>query len=117
MRAAGSGRSAAGAEAPFLVRAREVSRFYRLGAAVVPAVREVSLEVRRGEFVALQGPSGSGKTTLLNLLGLLDRPDQGEIAVAGRGLECPLGGRALGPAPRPVRVRLPDVQPARGPLV
>ncbi len=78
------GRSlAAGAATPALVAAREVSRFYRLGAAVVPAVREVSLEVRRGEFVALQGPSGSGKTTLLNLLGLLDRPDQGEIAVAG----------------------------------
>ena len=78
------GRSlAAGAATPALVAAREVSRFYRLGAAVVPAVREVSLEVRRGEFVALQGPSGSGKPTLLNLLGLRDRPDQGEIAVAG----------------------------------
>jgi len=83
--AGGGGRSsAAGAAAPALVAAREVSRFYRLGAAVVPAVRDVSLEVRRGEFVALQGPSGSGKTTLLNLLGLLDRPDQGEIAVAGQ---------------------------------
>ncbi|HEY7112539.1 MAG TPA: ABC transporter ATP-binding protein [Thermoanaerobaculia bacterium] len=72
-------------EAPtLLVGARGVSRYYRLGASVVPAVRDVSLEIRRGEFVALQGPSGSGKTTLLNLLGLLDRPDQGEIAVAGQ---------------------------------
>ena len=72
----------AGARTP-LVRAREISRYYRLGAAVVPAVRDVSLEIRRGDFVALQGPSGSGKTTLLNLLGLLDRPDQGEISVGG----------------------------------
>jgi putative ABC transport system ATP-binding protein len=50
---------------------------------VVPAVQGVSLSIRRGEFVALQGPSGSGKTTLLNLLGLLDRPDQGQVEVGG----------------------------------
>ena len=61
-----------------------LSRTYRLGAALVPAVREVTLEIRRGEFAALQGPSGSGKTTLLNLLGLLDRPDAGSVAVEGR---------------------------------
>jgi putative ABC transport system ATP-binding protein len=61
-----------------------VSRTYRLGAAAVPAIRDVSLSVRRGEFVALQGPSGSGKTTLLNLLGLLDRPDGGDVRIDGR---------------------------------
>ena len=66
-----------------LVEARGVSRYYRLGTSVVAAVQEVSLSISRGEFVALQGPSGSGKTTLLNLLGLLDRPDQGEIVVGG----------------------------------
>jgi putative ABC transport system ATP-binding protein len=67
-----------------LVEAVGLSKTYRLGAALVPAVREVTLEIRRGEFAALQGPSGSGKTTLLNLLGLLDRPDAGSVAVEGR---------------------------------
>jgi putative ABC transport system ATP-binding protein len=66
---------------PTLLSARSVSRSYRLGAALVPAIRDVSLEIRPGEFVAIQGPSGSGKTTLLNLLGLLDVPDAGEIRV------------------------------------
>jgi len=66
-----------------LVAAAGLSKAYRLGAAVVPAVRGVSLSIGEGEFVALQGPSGSGKTTLLNLLGLLDRPDLGTIAFRG----------------------------------
>jgi len=70
-----------------LLEARDVSRSYRLGQASVPAVRSVSLAVRPGEFVALQGPSGSGKTTLLNLLGLLDRPDSGEVFLDGRHAE------------------------------
>jgi putative ABC transport system ATP-binding protein len=61
-----------------------LSRNYRLGASTVPALRDLTLTIREGEFVALQGPSGSGKTTLLNLLGLLDRPDAGSVAVEGR---------------------------------
>lgn len=68
---------------PPLVTAEGLTRSYRLGASLVPAVRELSLEVSEGEFVAIQGPSGSGKTTLLNLLGLLDRPDSGVVRVAG----------------------------------
>jgi putative ABC transport system ATP-binding protein len=67
-----------------LLDARALTRTYRVGPTLVPAVREVSLAIRAGEFVALQGPSGSGKTTLLNLLGLLDRPDSGSLAVDGR---------------------------------
>ncbi|MEX1245367.1 MAG: ABC transporter ATP-binding protein [Thermoanaerobaculia bacterium] len=67
-----------------LIEAVNVSRSYALGAARVPAVRDVTFSIGAGEFVALQGPSGSGKTTLLNLLGLLDRPDEGTVRLEGR---------------------------------
>ncbi len=66
-----------------LLSARSISKSYRLGASEVPALRDVSLDVGPGEFVAIRGPSGSGKTTLLNLLGLLDDPDAGEVRVRG----------------------------------
>ncbi len=71
-----------------LVAANGLSKTYRLGASVVPAVQRVTLMIRRGEFVALQGPSGSGKTTLLNLFGLLDRPDEGTVRIEGQDGEA-----------------------------
>ncbi len=74
-------------ESPAVLEGRRLARSYRLGAAVVPALRGVDLTVRRGEILVLKGPSGSGKTTLMNLLGLLDRPDEGEIALDGRTVE------------------------------
>jgi putative ABC transport system ATP-binding protein len=69
-----------------MVRVEQVHKSYGTGAAAVHALRGVSLDVPRGELVALKGRSGSGKTTLLNLIGGLDEPDAGRITVAGLGL-------------------------------
>jgi putative ABC transport system ATP-binding protein len=65
---------------------RGVTRRYGQGQTEVQAVRDLSLQIDAGEFVAVVGPSGSGKTTLLQLLGALDRPTAGEILFEGRDL-------------------------------
>ena len=67
-----------------MVRLEGVSRVYQRGASSIRAVQRISLEVARGEFLAIMGPSGSGKSTLLNLIGGLDRPTDGDILIEGR---------------------------------
>ncbi len=67
-----------------MVRLEGVSRVYQRGASSIRAVQGISLEVARGEFLAIMGPSGSGKSTLLNLIGGLDRPTEGDILIEGR---------------------------------
>jgi putative ABC transport system ATP-binding protein len=66
-----------------LVRLTEVTRTYPLGRVQVRALSGVSLDIGRGDFLALAGPSGSGKTTLLNLIGCIDKPDSGRIVIDG----------------------------------
>lgn len=69
-----------------VVAARDLTRDYRTGRARVRALRGVSINVPRGDFLAVTGPSGSGKSTLLHLLGGVDTPTSGEVVFLGRNL-------------------------------
>jgi putative ABC transport system ATP-binding protein len=81
-------------EAAAIVSIRDVVKEYHLGQTVVSALKGVSLEVNRGEFISIAGPSGSGKTTLLNLIGCVDTATRGTVEVAGRNTAS-LGDREL----------------------
>ena len=67
-----------------MVRLEGVSKVYQRGGSIIRAVQGVSLEIAKGELLAIMGPSGSGKSTLLNLIGGLDRPTDGDIFIEGR---------------------------------
>src|ERR1017187_3909138 len=66
-----------------LIRLQKISRRYQMGTETVHALREISLDIKRGEYVAIMGPSGSGKSTLMNLIGCLDTPTDGTYELNG----------------------------------
>jgi putative ABC transport system ATP-binding protein len=66
-----------------VIRAEDIHKYYELGETRVHALRGVSVEVQRGEFVAVMGASGSGKSTFMNILGCLDRPSSGRYLLEG----------------------------------
>ncbi len=78
-----------------MILLRNVSRSYFIGGTAVRALAGVDLEVARGEFVAVMGQSGSGKTTMMNIIGLLDRPSEGQYFFSGHDVsELPENARA-----------------------
>jgi len=83
----------AGGAAP-IVRLQNIVKTYRRGAQIVPVLSDIRFDIAAGEFLALMGPSGSGKSTLLNLIAGIDRPDSGQLIVAGSDIGL-LGEREL----------------------
>jgi putative ABC transport system ATP-binding protein len=69
-----------------MIELRHLTKGYRRGGQTVPVLRDLSLTIASGDFLALMGPSGSGKSTLLNLIAGIDRPDSGEILIDGQDI-------------------------------
>ena len=76
-----------------LVQVRNLHKVFRRGSERIDVLQGVDLDLQAGEFLSLMGPSGSGKTTLLNLIGGLDTPTEGSVAVAGDRIDKLSGGR------------------------
>src|SRR5258708_25186793 len=70
-----------------MVEVRNVTKVYQRGKQKIEVLHGLTLDIPKGDFVALMGPSGSGKTTLLNLIGGLDQPSAGEISVGGSRID------------------------------
>ena len=79
-----------------LIHTRELVKVYRMGDSEIHALDRVSVDIDKGEFVAVMGPSGSGKSTFMNVLGCLDRPTSGEYALEGRKISQLAGDQLAG---------------------
>ena len=77
-----------------LIRTRDLVKIYRMGESEIRALDRVSVDIDKGEFVAVMGPSGSGKSTFMNVLGCLDRPTSGQYTLGGKRVS-ELGGDEL----------------------
>jgi len=90
-------------ENEIILRLDNVSKIYKMGEVEVPALRGVSVEIRKGDFVAIMGQSGSGKSTMMNLIGCLDTPTKGSIYLKSQDISkmsesnlASLRGRTIG---------------------
>ena len=72
--------------AQLIISLRNIARSYSLGGEIIYALRSISLDIYKNEYVALMGPSGSGKSTLMNVLGCLDTPSAGEYVLNGKSV-------------------------------
>ena len=77
-----------------MINLQQVSKLYRTDRVETTALDNINLEIGKGEFISVMGPSGCGKSTLLNLIGLLDEPSRGKVALDGKSIDR-YGDRAL----------------------
>lgn len=80
---------------PKIVELKNVSKTYKSGKLEVPVLHNINIQIEKGEMVAIMGPSGSGKSTLMNIIGLLDRPTEGQLKIDGENIDLSMSDAKL----------------------